>query len=97
MFGEASTVSVGVASVVTTNNRDLNPEELADLALRKIISISADTPMPLREQALAFQDKLRAILVFYMKRSARSERLSIADLLKKEGLAQIADKIVDID
>jgi hypothetical protein len=53
--------------------------------------------MPLREQALAFQDKLRAILVFYMKRSARSERLSIADLLKKEGLAQIADKIVDID
>jgi hypothetical protein len=97
VIGESSSVLVGTASVVTTNGRDLNAEELANMALDRIISISQEAPMPLREQALAFKDKLRAILLFYMKRSAHSERIAVSNLLRKEGFTQIADRIVDIE
>lgn len=97
MIGEASSVYVGTASVVTTNGRDLNAEELAEMAVNRIISISDQAPMPIREQAFAFKDKLYAIILFYMKRSARAERIGISDLLRKEGFSKIADKIVDIE
>ena len=97
MLGESSSVFVGTASVVTTNGRDLSAEELTNMALDRIISISEQAPMPLREQAFAFKEKLRAIILFYMKRSAHSERITIANLLRKEGFPQIADKIVDIE
>lgn len=97
MIGESSSVFVGTASVVTTNGRDLNAEELTNMAVDRIISISEQAPMPLREQAFAFKDKLHAIILFYMKRSARSERIEISNLLRKEGFPQIADKIVDIE
>lgn len=97
MIGESSSVLVGTADVVTTNGRDLSAEELTNRAVDRIISISDKAPMPIREQALAFKDNLYAVILFYMKRSAHSERISISNLLRKEGFPQIADKIVDIE
>lgn len=97
MIGESSSVLVGTASVVTTNGRDLNAEELTNMAVDRIISISEQAPMPIREQAFAFREKLHAIILFYMKRAARSERIEISNLLRKEGFHQISDKIVDIE
>jgi len=97
MYPEASVTAVGTANVFTSNNRDFSAEELAEMAVNRIISISDSAPMPLREQAHAFKYKLRGLLSFYLKRAARSERISIANLLRKEGFSQIADKIVDIE
>lgn len=93
----ASQVNLGTPIVVATQNRGMSPEEWVDLALSRILSISETTPMPIREQALAFQENLRALLLFYFKKVAKSERTTIAALLRKEGFPHIADKIVDID
>jgi hypothetical protein len=93
----ASQVNLGTPIVVATQNRGMSPEEWVDLALNRILSISENTPMPIREQALAFQENLRTLLLFYFKKVAKSERTTIAALLRKEGFPHIADKIVDID
>jgi hypothetical protein len=58
----------------------------------------ADTaPMPIREQAKMFQDNLRGVLLVYFKKVARSERTTIANILRKEGYSEAANKLVDID
>lgn len=88
--------NVGVVQVVTTNNRGMNAEEWADLAVDRVISISDTAPLPIREQARAFRDHLRQVMVFYFKKVARSERSTIATILRKEGYSHIADKIEDL-
>jgi len=88
---------VGTPLVMTTQDRGMSSDEWAELALNRIVSVSENSPMPIREQALAFRDDLRAVLKFYFKRVALTERTTIANKLRKEGYNQIADKIVDID
>jgi hypothetical protein len=92
----SSQVNLGTPIIYTTENRGMSPDEWVELALNRIISISDTAPMPLREQALAFRDQLRHLLLFYFKKVARSERTTIAGILRKEGFPHIADKIVDI-
>lgn len=92
----ASQVSLGNPLVIATQNRGMSPEEWVELALNRIVNISETAPMPIREQALAFKDEIRTLLLFYFKKVANSERTTIAALLRKEGFPQIADKIGDI-
>lgn len=87
---------IGGVKVVTTQNRGMTADEWTDLAMEKIISVSAKAPMPIREQALAYQEQLRYVLGFYFSSVARSERVTIAAKLRAEGLDHIADKIVGI-
>lgn len=92
----SSQVSLGTPLVVATQNRGMSPDEWVELALNRIVNISDKAPMPIREQALAFKDEIRSLLLFYFKKVANSERTTLAALLRKEGFPQIADKIGDI-
>ena len=89
--------AIGTPLIVTTQNRGMSSDEWVELALNRIVSVSEKAPMPIREQALAFRDDLRAVLSFYFKRVAKTERTTIPNLLRKEGYNQIADKVVDIE
>ena len=75
---------VGSVMVHTTNNRGHTPEELAEMALDKIIYIGEDVPEPLRDQALAYKERLRAVLIFYMQQAIKSERTTIRAEIRAE-------------
>ena len=94
MFGADG--DLGSVTVVATVNRGMSADEWVELAVNKIISVAADAPMPIREQALAYQDQIRTVLRFYFRKVARSERTTVAATLRKEGFAQLADKIEDL-
>jgi len=87
---------LGSVTVVATVNRGMSADEWVEIATNKIISVAADAPMPIREQALAYQDQIRTVLRFYFTKVARSERVTVAAVLRKEGFAQLADKIEDL-
>ena len=54
-------------------------------------------PLPsLREQALAYQNHIKALLVDYFHKVAQSERATIKVILEKQGHADIAKNIEDI-
>jgi len=55
--------------------------------------VSEDAPPVIREQALAYKDRLKDILIFYMNRMAQSERTTIWALMKKQGHEDIAEII----
>ena len=78
---------VGHAYVCATKDRGHTAEELADMALNKIVFIGADVPDPIKEQALAYRENLRSVLVFYMRQAMLSERTT----MKAEIMAEIKE------
>jgi hypothetical protein len=76
--------------VFTTTNRGFTPEEVADKALEKFISISDTADEKIKVQALVYKEQIRTLLVFYMKEAIRSDRTTLSALLHKQGHSDIA-------
>lgn len=83
------TSTVGDAKIMTTNNRGHSPEELAELAMGKIINIRGDVPEPIRAQVEAYTDRLREILLFYLRKAQSEERATIVAMLDRYGHSDI--------
>jgi|TARA_R110000782_G_scaffold24701_1_gene64161 hypothetical protein len=78
---------VGNAYAHTTQNRGHSAEELADMALNKIVFVGDNVPDPIKEQALAYRENLRSVLVFYMRQAMLSERTT----MKAEMMAEMKE------
>jgi hypothetical protein len=70
-------------TVSTTENRGHSAEELAEMALAKIIQVGEDLPEPIKAQAEAYRDRLRHVLVFYMRQAMLSQRVTIVAAIQK--------------
>ena len=55
MVANKSSSELGPVNVVTTSNRGHNAEEMADMALNKIMMVSDNAPPVIRDQAIAFR------------------------------------------
>jgi hypothetical protein len=88
--------NVGSVMVTTTANRGMNAEEWAEAAVQRIISVSLDSPMPIREQAFAFREDVKKILIHYFEKVARSERTTVRAILEEEGYSELAKHIEGI-
>ena len=84
---------VGKVSVFTSVGRGHTPDQVADMALNKIIQVNESAPSVIKEQALAYKGRLREILIYYMNSMAKSERTTIWSLMKKQGHDDIAEII----
>lgn len=85
--------SVGSFLVKTTQERGFTPEEISEDFLDKLIYVSMDAHPTIREQALAFKDRIRPVIVHYMKQAVRSDRTSLAAQLSKQGHHDMAEII----
>ena len=93
MLGSQGNAGVSDPLVFATTNRGHSPEEMAEMAMNKIMAVSGDAPPVIRDQAMAHRDRLKEVLVFYMKRVAQSERTTIWALLKNQGHRDLAEII----
>jgi hypothetical protein len=84
----------GSVVVMTTNNRGFTPEEVAERALDKIIYVGGNSHPFIREQAEAFRENIRQILVFYMNEAINSDRTTIAARLREAGHPELI-KLLD--
>ena len=75
----------GSVVVQTTNNRGFTPEEIAERALDKIISVGSRSHPAIRDQAEAFRTQIREVLIFYMKETVKSDRTTVAAKLRDAG------------
>ena len=81
--------------VITTSNGGMTPEQVAELALAKIIYVGKDANPLLKEQAEAYKDNIRQVLVFYMKQAIRSNHTTIANKLHEAGHSELT-KLLEI-
>lgn len=84
---------VGSVGVQTTSNRGFTPEEIAERCLDKIIHVSEDAMPAVKDQANAFRNNIRAVLVFYMKEAIRSDRTTVYNALCDAGQKELAEMI----
>lgn len=75
----------GSVVVHTTNNRGFTPEEIAERALDKIISVGGQSHPAITEQAHAFRENIRKVLVFYMREAVRSHNVTLTAKFNQAG------------
>lgn len=93
MISVSTSIDVGSVFVETTDKRGFTPEEIAERCLNRVVSV-ADTAMPeVQAQAQAFKDQIRAVLVFYMKEAAKSDRTTVYNALLDAGQKDLAELI----
>ena len=93
MLDNKSSSELGPVNVYTSNNRGHSPEEIAEMALNKIMMVSNSAPPVIRDQAIAHKNRLKEVLIFYMNKMAQSERTTIWALMKKQGHGDMAEII----
>jgi hypothetical protein len=77
--------TIGNVMVATTQGRGSTPEEVAERALDKIIHVGSHAHPAIREQAEAFKDSIRAVLVHYMHEAVRSHNVTLVNKFKQAG------------
>jgi hypothetical protein len=81
--------------VQTTSFGGMTPEQVAELCLAKIIYVGQDANPLLKEQALAYKDNIRQVLVYYMKQAIKSNHTTIANKLHQAGHSELT-KLLEI-
>ena len=87
---------VGTPTVVTTINRGMNAEEWAEVAVNRIVAISANAPPQVREQAFEYKKLIKILLIGYFDKVARSERSTAKTIWDQEGLEGLMNYFEDI-
>lgn len=76
---------VGSVMVMATEGRGFTPEEIAERALDKIIYVGSNTHPAIRDQAEAFKDSIRQVLVYYMYEAVRSHNVTLVNKFNQAG------------
>lgn len=84
MFNLAAS-EVGSVMVMATDGRGFTPEEVAERALDKIIYVGSQAHPAIRDQAEAFKDSIRNVLVYYMHEAVRSHNVTLVNKFTKAG------------
>lgn len=89
------TVNMGVVTgqvgVVTSDEGGLSTDQITDLFLDKAIYVSENAPEPIKEQAKAYREALRTLIVETINFTRKQERATIAHTLMMSGHEDLAD------
>ena len=85
----------GDVLIQSTSGRGFTPEELAEQALDKIVYVGSKSHPVIREQAEAFKNNLRVLLVQYLHQAVRSDRTTIANRLREAGYPELTILLKD--
>lgn len=92
----AGVSGVSNVSVTVRNYRGMSAEELAEEAMKAILDVRGNPPEIIRQQLMAFQNRLRDVLVDFFRKAQAEERNNIYGALVRHGAADIAKIIRDM-
>ena len=84
---------LGSVVVKTSEQGGLNNEQIADLAVEKIASVTEDAPPHLKQQAKLFKEQLKGIIHHYLLLARKEERGTIIQALRSSGHKEMAEYI----
>lgn len=93
MIAELET-ALGNVQVMTTNGRGFSSEELAERALNQIINVGDNAPPVIADQARAFRENLREVLIYFMREAMRSRNVTLAAKFTEAGFPELV-KLID--
>ena len=95
MISSVGGALLGEVKAMMVSGRGFTPEEVAEMALEKIIYIGASANPILRDQAEAYKEQLRVVLVRYMKQAVASHNTTLMNRFNKAGHPELV-KLLDI-
>lgn len=75
----------GDVVVTTTNGRGRTPAEIAERLTARLVSVSNDAPPVIRDQALAYRDRIQSVCEYYLSEAVKSDRATISHRLTEAG------------
>lgn len=93
MMTPAMTLNTPQVDVLTTSGRGLTPEEITQMALAKLISISDTAPAEIAAQARAYRDRMEMVILHYMRQAIASDRTTVYNILRDAGHPDLAETI----
>ena len=93
MFDINASISMGKVGVYTTDGGGHSIERVAQMAADKIVYISDDAPLPIRDQAQSFKNSIKEILIVYMKEAVEQDRATICTKLRQSGYSELANHL----
>ena len=88
------TSALGNVQVMTTSGRGFSAEELAERALNQIINVGDNAPPVIADQARAFRENLREVLIYFMREAMRSRNVTLAAKFTEAGFPELV-KLID--
>ena len=79
MLDEVAHITGGDVMVRTTNGRGHTPEEIAEMALDKIIFIGNNAHPAIRDQAEAYKAHIHAVLLGSLREAVSSHNVTLAN------------------
>ena len=93
MFSLDSETKVGNLGVTTTDYRGHTVEEVAEMATKRLVSISDEAPAPIRAQAHAFREACKQVVAYYMTEAIKNHMCTICNQLEQQGHKDLANII----
>ena len=84
---------IGNVIVKTSEQGGLKNEQIADLAVEKIASVTEDAPPHVKQQAKLFKEQLKGIIHHYIILARKEERATIMQALRSSGHKEMAEYI----
>ena len=84
---------IGNVIVKTSEQGGLKNEQIADLAVEKIASVTEDAPPHVKQQAKLFKEQLKGIIHHYLLLARKEERGTIIQALRSSGHEEMAEYI----
>lgn len=80
----------GDVVVTTTSGRGRTPDEIAERLVAKLVFVSEGAPPAIRDQALAYQNRIRAVCAAYLHDAIKSDRVTLSNRLTEAGHPEAA-------
>jgi hypothetical protein len=85
MVSTVGGVLLGQITATSVSGRGFTPEELAEQTLNKIVYIGSNSHPVIRDQAEAFRDQIRGVIVRSMKQAIASNNTTLANRFRDAG------------
>jgi|TARA_R110002124_G_scaffold139673_1_gene303867 hypothetical protein len=93
MFSLKTDVTVGSLGVTTTENKGHSVDEIAEMAVNKIVSISDNADPMIKAQAHAFRDRTKMVVAYYIQEGVKNHICTVCNELEKQGHKDLANII----
>ena len=85
MLSASGGALLGNIKAMGVSGRGFTPEELADNAMERIIAVSATADPVIRQQAEAFKNHIRSVLISYGHQCIRSHGTTLTNRFRDAG------------
>ena len=81
------------AKVFVSSNGGHSPDNIAEMCVDKIISVSDTAPPEIQQQARVFRDKMLNVVRHYITMAVNEDRATVSNHVREAGFPDIAEQL----